>query len=420
MHLSELVEKIAKTFNISELHDLCLRLDIDYEDLSGENRRDKVVELVNYCKRRRKLNELVTLCGKLRPNESWELDKSFPSKLLIGDNPKINFYLIFGVLVVGSILGFLLFSTLQGESVNDNSYDLASIYSTIAAQEINIQNAVTTLQAPNGEVNKEIQPTMTALALQIIELEATREAVPTSPLNYPIDNSVCHQLRMLFLIDQSASTIGYISEDGNAIPPSDPLGIRYYSVQHAIELLSSLRYQAFPESIINVAVVSFGTDVRLTMPWTPITPENVSDHQQLMQEIDSFLEPSAESLGETLFLPPFQMTKTLFDQANCASRYIVLITDGKPTTNDISNFNWKEHMEELVTYIHNDTNLNNSKIFVVGFEAEQYWSDIWPYWVSVTRDESRVFRANSLVEVAAFVSRIVNEAARDLPRAELE
>ena len=48
MKVEELVETIAESFSISELRDLCFRLNIEYEDLEGENRRDKVIALVLY------------------------------------------------------------------------------------------------------------------------------------------------------------------------------------------------------------------------------------------------------------------------------------------------------------------------------------------------------------------------------------
>lgn len=79
MNLSELVEKIAGSFNLSELQELCVRLNIEYENLSGQNRKDKVIALVNYCKRHRRLEELVSHCEILRPKESWLFNKSWYS-----------------------------------------------------------------------------------------------------------------------------------------------------------------------------------------------------------------------------------------------------------------------------------------------------------------------------------------------------
>lgn len=120
MKLSELAQKIAELFNISELRELCFKLSINYEDLSGENRKDKVIELVNYFKRHRRLDELVSLCVTLRPNESWDLDKSILYESLNGDNSRLNLIIILGiVVVVGSIIGLLVFSKFQEEIGNE-------------------------------------------------------------------------------------------------------------------------------------------------------------------------------------------------------------------------------------------------------------------------------------------------------------
>ena len=72
MKLQKLTDKIERLFNISELRDLCFRLSVEYDDLSGENRKDKVRELVQFCNRRGKIDELMHLCRLLRPNESWD------------------------------------------------------------------------------------------------------------------------------------------------------------------------------------------------------------------------------------------------------------------------------------------------------------------------------------------------------------
>ena len=77
MKLPELVDKIDRTFNLSEIRGLCFQLSIDYENLSGENKKDKIISLVNYCKNRRKLEELVNQCKILRPKEFWHFNESW-------------------------------------------------------------------------------------------------------------------------------------------------------------------------------------------------------------------------------------------------------------------------------------------------------------------------------------------------------
>lgn len=71
---------LIKHFNESELQDLCLDLDIDYEALPGQGKADKPRELVLYAKRHGKTVELLTKCQMLRPNVDWPIaTPSIPS-----------------------------------------------------------------------------------------------------------------------------------------------------------------------------------------------------------------------------------------------------------------------------------------------------------------------------------------------------
>jgi len=69
--LAGIYEKIATHFNESELRDLCFQLAIDYEDLPGATKRDRIREIVEYCERRGSLPQLRELCSRLRPHVDW-------------------------------------------------------------------------------------------------------------------------------------------------------------------------------------------------------------------------------------------------------------------------------------------------------------------------------------------------------------
>ena len=71
MNLSELHRNVADHFNVSELQSLCFDLGIDYENLSGANKTDKIRELITHLQRRGHLDELVEYCTQMRPNVAW-------------------------------------------------------------------------------------------------------------------------------------------------------------------------------------------------------------------------------------------------------------------------------------------------------------------------------------------------------------
>ncbi|MFZ0544138.1 MAG: hypothetical protein WAM60_01780 [Candidatus Promineifilaceae bacterium] len=58
---------IALYFNDSELRNLYFDLNVGYDDLPGEGKRDKAREIVTYCNSHHTLQELVELCQEQRP-----------------------------------------------------------------------------------------------------------------------------------------------------------------------------------------------------------------------------------------------------------------------------------------------------------------------------------------------------------------
>ena len=70
--LVKLQQTILLGFSESELMDLCFVLHIEYEDLPGGTRIDKVRETVMYVSRRGLVDDLVNLCRARRPNLDWD------------------------------------------------------------------------------------------------------------------------------------------------------------------------------------------------------------------------------------------------------------------------------------------------------------------------------------------------------------
>ena len=68
---TRLHEKIDQLFDNDELRTLCFRLEVDYDNLSGDTKSGKVRELIRWCEKRNCLDKLVELLRKERPNVSW-------------------------------------------------------------------------------------------------------------------------------------------------------------------------------------------------------------------------------------------------------------------------------------------------------------------------------------------------------------
>lgn len=71
-NLVKLFQKIDRHFNDADLRDLCFQLNVEYENLAGQGKRDKVRELVLWMKRNGRLPDLITLASQLRPNTRWQ------------------------------------------------------------------------------------------------------------------------------------------------------------------------------------------------------------------------------------------------------------------------------------------------------------------------------------------------------------
>jgi hypothetical protein len=65
--LPRLRDVLVSSFSLSELRDLCFDLGIDFEDVPGETRRMKVIELIGHLQRRGRLEELIRQVQVRRP-----------------------------------------------------------------------------------------------------------------------------------------------------------------------------------------------------------------------------------------------------------------------------------------------------------------------------------------------------------------
>jgi hypothetical protein len=65
------IELVSESFNRAEIRELCFDFNIEYDDLPGESRGERVLELVTYFQRRNTLDVFIEWCAKLRPKIQW-------------------------------------------------------------------------------------------------------------------------------------------------------------------------------------------------------------------------------------------------------------------------------------------------------------------------------------------------------------
>ncbi len=70
-YLSELVEKIQRYFNLVEIKELCLRLKLDYGNLLGDSKYEKILSLIEYLQIRERIPDLLDYLREQRPHANW-------------------------------------------------------------------------------------------------------------------------------------------------------------------------------------------------------------------------------------------------------------------------------------------------------------------------------------------------------------
>lgn len=84
-YLKKLRQILVNRFNVSDLRDICFELEVEFEDLGGESKKDKARELLDYLKRRERILDLVRTGERLRPDIHWGQVFQADEKVSFGD-----------------------------------------------------------------------------------------------------------------------------------------------------------------------------------------------------------------------------------------------------------------------------------------------------------------------------------------------
>jgi hypothetical protein len=72
---------LTNVFSLDELHDLCLKLNVNYDTVPGETKAAKATSLVLYCTRPpRSIDEFIQACSRIHPDIPWDDPDSIESK----------------------------------------------------------------------------------------------------------------------------------------------------------------------------------------------------------------------------------------------------------------------------------------------------------------------------------------------------
>ena len=272
-------------FSESDIKSLCFDLTIDYEQLSGENKTEKVISLIAYCDQTDTIPQLIQWCSRHRPNVAWDeieaaaiQEENTQKPLVIPSVPapekKRNitpWFSIGGIVIIIILLTILVVNLIS----RSNEPKTTSIQTTtsfpLASPTINItQEKPTTIPEESSPISDNT-PTQTTESVQIeqknnlgsgLKVECIHADVwtvhPGESAN--VDSKNCWQLAnnsisakddgLTFFIDQPEEEMisGIYTEiDGNAIIDFD---IRIDKLQtSANDVLSNIAIGIVPNNL---------------------------------------------------------------------------------------------------------------------------------------------------------------------------
>ena len=237
-------------------------------------------------------------------------------------------------------------------------------------------------------------------------------------------NTAYGGIDVLFLVDQSGSMGG--AEFGSpGSEATDPLGLRFEAVQYALTTLSEYR-RLFPtDTTFRMAVVSFGDEAEVALPWTTI--ESGADWQA---QQDALLEQLSEgqfgerNLGNTNFIGAFEQADQLFDElpapddGNRSLKSVIVLTDGAPCAPALFDdpscstpSDQNQHMLLLADLAEQAFPAPDFRVYTIAIDDNNaYWDRFQTYWQTIVGTSGTAER----VENSTAVGRAFLEIMLDL------
>ncbi|GEM_PF-6675638 len=200
---------------------------------------------------------------------------------------------------------------------------------------------------------------------------------------------VCDSLEVVFLVDQSGSMPGSSKHP----VPNDPQGLRFYGPLRVLRWMgqdavdtTALRLPSRPAIKYQAALVDFGDEATIRLPWTSIAPATGDDWQDLAGTLEATLAPYGGSKGYTNLERALRKARDLFAQRatprdGCPRRAILLLTDGRP---DLlaDDFTVQGHMEQVKALVQGELAQMGVELWVTAINDSQdnYWPAMEPLW----------------------------------------
>ncbi len=177
------------------------------------------------------------------------------------------------------------------------------------------------------------------------------QGIPNSAAKMSSDDGECFALDVIFIIDQSNSmSVGPLRSDPTSQREKAVEAMANWLIENALDHCKSARHQ--------VGVVSFGTESKIDLPLSEISPKSFDAAVQLQLKLEERI--LASQMGNTMPMDAFKLARRMFDDSALRSigirkQVIVMLTDGLIA--DGSGNNGKGYIvptQDLADYIDNN------------------------------------------------------------------
>lgn len=252
----------------------------------------------------------------------------------------------------------------------------------------------------------------------------------TAPAVAAEDVSPCDQVEIVFVVDQSGSMKGVPIDHPT---PNDPNGLRFFAPLRVVRWMggdyvgaNGLRLPSRPVITYHVAVVEFGDNARVRLPWTTIAPADDQGWSDLDAQLSQALAPYDDSLGNTNVLAGMETARDLFDQRStvrdsCPRRAIMLLTDGMPYVRPAEGgtaFSVTAHMNAVTDVVTNDLARQGVGLWITAINDsdDNYWIRMEPLWRAMlppdeAGKESHAWLVNTEDEIGQRFAKLMVELA---------
>ncbi len=258
---------------------------------------------------------------------------------------------------------------------------------------------------------------LVGVALALPPAAARPAAQQATPTPTPAASaSLCDELQVIFIVDQSGSMAGYTDAQGLYYPPTDPLGMRFEGLRVGFETILGV-HPSFPDVSFKAAVIDFGDAPSVRLPWTDLNPLTPGEADAQLQQLAPVFNPTGP-LGNTLPGDAIEQAASLFAQQDqirpqvdgCPRRVAILLTDGLPF-DDVNGFNWQTHLADAAAYTRQFLPFPDNRLYVIGLDQNgAFFDDALDEWVNVTGSADQVKLASSTGQMGSYVAQILTDA----------